>query len=320
VYACRSDSGISKSTDGGLNWTLTGLSYSSVNSLVVDRLAPANLYAGVSVFGNADAFVTRLNSSGSELIYSTYLGGTGFDSAYAVALNSDGHPVIAGATASVDSPFTNPMRPKTGSMDAFVALLNTSSSTISFSSFMGGSGIDRATSVAVDLAGNIYIAGHTRSADFPTVAALQPALANIYDAFVAKITLSPPPQLILEQTGPLANQATAVDSLLLLRDPFPLLSVAPWFYQGLDRNTRVLVFATDLMLNPGETAADVTVNLVDSNSLSRDIAAEDVRAVPNSSFVQVTFKLPSDLPTGVCQVTIKARAQTSNTGAFRIAP
>lgn len=321
VYACRSGEGVSKTTDGGLNWSVTGLGYSSVNSLVVDRLAPANLYAGVSVGGNTDAFVTRLNSSGSALIYSTLLGGTGFDSAYAVALNSAGHPVVAGAATSVDLTFTNPMRPKTGSvMDGFVALLNTSSSTISFASFIGGSGIDRASAVAVDLAGNIYIGGHTRSADFPTVAALQPTLANVYDAFVAKITLSPPPQLILEQSGPLGNQAAAVDSLLLLRDPFPLLSLAPWFHQGTDRNTRVFVFATDLMLNPGETAAAVTVNLVDSNSLSRDIAAEDVRAVPNSSFVQVTFKLPSDLPAGVCQVTIKAHGQTSNTGAFRIAP
>lgn len=183
-----------------------------------------------SVSGNADAFVTQLSADGSTLIYSTYLGGTGFDSAYSLVLNNVGYPVVAGAWASVDSAFTNPMRPKTG-----------------------------------------------------------PA-------------------------------AAAVDSLLLLRDPFPLLSMAPWFHQGPDRNTRVLIFATDLMLNPGETASAVTVNLIDSNNLGRDIAAEDVRAVPNSNFVQVIFRLPSDLPAGVCQVSIKAHGQTSNTGTFRIAP
>ena len=131
------------------------------------------------------------------------------------------------------------------------------------------------------------------------------------------ITASPP-QLILEESGPDPNQATAFDSVLLLRDPFHVQSLADWLNLGSDRNTRVVVFAANLKLNQGETASAVVVHVVDSSNQSYDVAAEDVRLVPNLDFTQVTFRLPDNLSAGACMVTVKAHGQSSNIGTIRI--
>jgi uncharacterized repeat protein (TIGR01451 family) len=128
--------------------------------------------------------------------------------------------------------------------------------------------------------------------------------------------------LILDQSGPDPNQAAAFDALLLLRDPFHVQSVASWWNFGPapDRNTRVMVFVANLQLNQGETAAAVVVNLIDSNSLSYDVAAEDIRLDPITGFAQVTFRLPDTLFPGTCTLTVKAHGHVSNSATMRIAP
>jgi uncharacterized repeat protein (TIGR01451 family) len=134
-------------------------------------------------------------------------------------------------------------------------------------------------------------------------------------------TVTPsPPQLVLEESGPNPNQAVAFDSMLFLRDPFHVQSVADWLDLGPDRNTRVLVFVANLKLNQGETASAVVVNLIDSNNQSYDVTAESVRLVPNFDFAQVTFRLPDNLSAGVCMVTVKAHGQVSNIGTIRVQP
>jgi len=129
-----------------------------------------------------------------------------------------------------------------------------------------------------------------------------------------------PPQLILEESGPDPNEAAAFDSILFLRDPFHVQSVASWLDLGPDRNTRVLVFAANLKLNLSETASAVVVHLVDNSNQSYDVTAEDVRVVPNFDLAQVTFRLPDNLAAGTCMVTVKAHGQISNTGTIRIVP
>jgi Calx-beta domain-containing protein/VCBS repeat protein len=126
-------------------------------------------------------------------------------------------------------------------------------------------------------------------------------------------------RLLLDATDPNVNQAAALDAFLFVRDPFRVLSLAEWWDFGADRNTRVSVFVADLTLNPGETASAVTVTLTDSKGQTRDIGAEDVRAVPDFNFTQVTFRLPDSLPAGNCLIRIKAHGQTSNAGTIRIA-
>ena len=126
-------------------------------------------------------------------------------------------------------------------------------------------------------------------------------------------------KLILDESGPSANQATALESILLVRDPFRVLSIADWLNLGSDRNTRVNVFS-NLQLNQGAAVSTVTVTLLDSGNQSFDVPAQDVRALLNTPFTQVTFRLPNNLSSGVVQVTIKVSGHTSNTGTMRIAP
>lgn len=128
----------------------------------------------------------------------------------------------------------------------------------------------------------------------------------------------PTPQLRRDSSGPDANQAAALDSLLLSRDPFQKQSVATWWNLGSDQNTRVLVFVANLTLNVGD---NITVNLVDANGQTFDVVAEDARMVPNSDLVQIRFRLPTAIMPGLCTVKVRNGAGPfSSTGTFRIAP
>ena len=127
-----------------------------------------------------------------------------------------------------------------------------------------------------------------------------------------------PVQLILETSGPVTGAAAALDALLFLRDPFPIVNPANLFNSGVDRNTRVIVFVMNLQLAQGETAASVIVNLTGSNNQIFDVPAEDVRVLPNVDFTQVIFRLPDNLSAGTCTIRIKAHGQVSNAGTIRI--
>lgn len=131
-------------------------------------------------------------------------------------------------------------------------------------------------------------------------------------------SVPPPIQLMLDTSGPATDQAAAVDSLLFLRDPFPVINEASLLNLGTDRNTRVILFVGNLELQQGETSSSVIVSLVDSNNQSQEIPAEDVRKVPNLTFSQVTFRLPNNLAAGACTVKVRAHGQISNAGTIRI--
>ena len=90
------------------------------------------------------------------------------------------------------------------------------------------------------------------------------------------------------------------------------------FKAGFDRNTRVTVFVRNLPLAQDEAASAVAVNLLDDNNQDLDIPAEAVRPLSNADFVQVTFRLPSNLTFGPCTIRIKAHGQMSNAGTMRI--
>ena len=128
----------------------------------------------------------------------------------------------------------------------------------------------------------------------------------------------PPLQLILEEGGPAVNQAAALDAILHIRDLFPVINNENLLNDGFDQNTRVVIFVTNLQLLPGETASNVLINLVDANSQSHNIPAEDVRPVGTFGFAQVIFRLPNNLPVGTCTIKVLAHGQMSNTGTIRI--
>jgi hypothetical protein len=131
-------------------------------------------------------------------------------------------------------------------------------------------------------------------------------------------TPSLPMQLLLDSNGPAVDQVASVDSIQFVRDPFPVLVGTDLLGVASDRNTRVIVFVRNLQLAQGETASSVVVNLVDVNNQKFDVAAEVVRPVPGTDFVQVVFRVPTSVAAGKCAVAIKAHSQTSNTGSLRM--
>jgi hypothetical protein len=140
----------------------------------------------------ADVFVTKINPTGSALVYSTYLGGTGLDWGKGIAVDSVGNVYVTGYTQSTDFPTMNPLQPTYGggSYDAFVTKINPTGSALVYSTYLGGSGYDQGNGIAVDSAGNAYVTGLTQSTDFPTMNPLQPsnggASTGNANAFVAK--------------------------------------------------------------------------------------------------------------------------------------
>jgi hypothetical protein len=136
--------------------------------------------------GASDAFVATFNAAGG-LGYSTYLGGSGQDRVYAIALDTDGNIYVVGETSSPNFPTVNPYQASIGGTDAFVTKFNAAGSTLSYSTFLGGSGSDTALGIAVDSGGNAYVAGYTGSTDFPTMSPFQGSSGGgVQEAFVAK--------------------------------------------------------------------------------------------------------------------------------------
>ncbi|HKP52603.1 MAG TPA: SBBP repeat-containing protein [Chloroflexia bacterium] len=140
--------------------------------------------------GSPDAFITKFNPSGTELIYSTYFGGSGLEWPRGIAIDAAGNVAIAGRTSSTNLPLMNPVQSAlAGSDDVFVTKLNSTGSGLIFSTYLGGSNWDEARSVAEDPSGNVYVSGETRSTNFPLMNPLQSAFGGgLSDAFVTKIS------------------------------------------------------------------------------------------------------------------------------------
>jgi hypothetical protein len=148
------------------------------------------------------AFVSKLNAAGTALIYSTYFGGSGIqsatvgiggDSANALAIDASGNVYLAGATYSTDFPVSsgayqskNPNAASQGPA-AFLAKLNATGSSLVYSSYLGGGAFDVANGIAVDVEGKAYVAGVTQSKGFPvTAGAVQTELKGASTGFVSK--------------------------------------------------------------------------------------------------------------------------------------
>ncbi len=143
-----------------------------------------------------DAFIAILSKNGSTMIASTYYGGSSYDSAYDVA-SCDGDIYVSGKTISYDFPIVNAYQCSYsgGSYldpgDVFVARISSSGEQIMFSTYLGGNDGDNGTSISVDVSGNAYMAGCTKSHNFPTVSAYQSSIhPGEYDSFVLKLSSS----------------------------------------------------------------------------------------------------------------------------------
>jgi hypothetical protein len=137
----------------------------------------------------SNAFVSKLSTNGAALIYSTYLGGSGlWDAGYGIAVDASGDAHVVGEAWSADFPTASALQGTTrGLPDAFVAKLNAAGSALVYSTYLGGSGSDGGSSIAVDNSGNAYVTGLTGSTDFPTANPIQATNhGGFFDAFVAE--------------------------------------------------------------------------------------------------------------------------------------
>src|SRR5438552_3467713 len=136
--------------------------------------------------GSYNAFVTKLNPTGSALVYSTYLGGSGGERGFGIAVDAAGNAYVTGTTGSTNFP-TTPGAFQTTGGGVFVSKLDAAGSALLYSTYLGGSGDDRGYGIAVDAAGSAYVTGSADSTDFPTVNPLQAANGGVGDAFVSKL-------------------------------------------------------------------------------------------------------------------------------------
>ncbi|MEN6532014.1 MAG: SBBP repeat-containing protein [Bryobacteraceae bacterium] len=139
--------------------------------------------------GSVDVFVTKLNATGTALVYSTYIGGSSDDRGLGIAVDGSGTAYLTGWTASSNFPVTTGVRQKSlgGGRDAFVARLNATGSAFVFSEFLGGISNDSGNGIVIDSSGYAYIVGDTYSTNFPVTSGYRTANAGQQDVFISKL-------------------------------------------------------------------------------------------------------------------------------------
>jgi hypothetical protein len=177
------DAGSSISIDVNGNAFIAG------NTLSTNYPVTSGAY-DVSHNGNNDVFVTKLNATGSALIYSTFIGGSNDDFGYSIVIDKIGNGFITGNTLSSNYPTTTGAYDISynGNYDLFVTKLDISGSDLVYSTFIGGSSDDKGLSIAIDTNGNSFITGYTSSGSYPTTTgAFDVSYNGSYDAFVSKL-------------------------------------------------------------------------------------------------------------------------------------
>ena len=186
------DYALSLAVDNGGNAYITGATDSTDfprQSAVFNRIG-GDPYPGTTIYP-LDGFVTKLGPQGTNLVYSTYLGGTDVDVGVGIAVDPVGSAYVAGYTTSTNFP-TLPasFRSKlsAGIRDAFVTKFGPAGTNLVYSRYLGGESDDVANDIAVDALGQAYVTGYTTSTNFPTTSnAMQPWPAGGKDGFVTVV-------------------------------------------------------------------------------------------------------------------------------------
>ena len=144
----------------------------------------------------SDVFVAKLSADGAALIYATYIGGYGTDIADDIAVDAAGAAYVTGYELSDPGTEAFPVTPgafdtsRNGEDDVFVAKVAPDGGSLAYATFVGGTGDERATGVAVDALGNAYVTGWTLSSDFPVTPGAFSAFHGLYDGFIVKLSAS----------------------------------------------------------------------------------------------------------------------------------
>lgn len=174
----------------------------SGNAYVVGYTSSSNFPVTVGAFdttrdGGSDAFVVKLNPTGSSLIYATFLGGNSgesavnYDDEFGITVDGAGNAYVAGLTNSPDFPTTLGGVDTTfnGGLDVFVVEVNPSGSDLVYGTYLGGSSDDGGSGIAIDGVGDAYVVGYTTSSDFPsTPGSLDATFSGSADGFVVKLS------------------------------------------------------------------------------------------------------------------------------------
>jgi hypothetical protein len=181
------EQGYSITVDSSENAYVTGITESTNFDTTAGAFKTTNS-------GFMDVFATKINATGSSLIFSTYLGGSGYDRGHSIGLDANGNTYITGGTSSSNYDTTSGAFQTTyggGADDIFVSKLNATGSVLLYSTYLGGSNNDFGRTLAIDGSGNAYITGFTDSPDFDTTAgAFQTTFGGSLDVFVSKLNAS----------------------------------------------------------------------------------------------------------------------------------
>lgn len=142
-----------------------------------------------------DSFVTKLNPNTGQILYSTYIGGTGSDGVIGMVVDATGRAYVSGGTLSNNFPTTaNRVQAYRGGVDAFVSRLSPDGSTLEYSTYVGGSSTEEGVAIAIDADGAVYLTGYTHSLNFPAVNAFRTKTADggSADAYIVKFTPGSP--------------------------------------------------------------------------------------------------------------------------------
>jgi hypothetical protein len=188
------DQGLGIAVDANNNAYVTGFTGSTNFPVRADtnQIPPGSfVYRSTYQGGSTDGFVTKLNSTGTGLVFSTFAGGSGADEGWGIAVHSSGDVYVTGDTTSTNWTATTNGLQKTnaGGMDAFFLRLDRFAAAAGYFTYLGGSGSDSARAIAIDATRNVYLTGGTTSSNFPIVAGSFDTSANAgEDAFATKLT------------------------------------------------------------------------------------------------------------------------------------
>ncbi len=272
-----------------------------VASVTTSSNFPTRNPAQGSFGGVADAYVAKLNAAGNALVYSTFIGGSGEDIGFGVAVDATGAAHVTGATSSTDFPQENPLQSSLkGQTDAFVTKLNAAGNALAYSTYLGGNSEEVGCGIAVDPAGAAYAFGLTASTDYPTAQPLQSSRRGEADTFIAKLRDG-------GAGGPTIGALACVSAANYLGPQLAPESIVAAFGSGLAAQVEV---ATSLPLPT--TLAGTTVTVRDSAGAER----------PASLFFvapgQINYQMPLGTAIGQATITVTSGSGQASRGPAQI--
>ena len=268
---------------GGLAYStyLGGPTYDRATAIALDASRNAYVTGGAGgdfphasgAPGTHGAFAAKLGANGTTLHYARYLGST--DGGTAIAVDSQGRAYVAGVAKAPGLATPGAYQTRfAGGEDAFVTRLDASGASASYQTYLGGSGVDEVVGIEVDATGAAYVAGTTRSSDFPTAEPIQTAVSapEKRDAFVAKLApagdalvystyLAGSDEdwawgLAVDATGAAFVAGTTHSADFPAVKPFDLADPTAGYLAQVAPDGRRLVFSTKLEANPSDVAVD----------------------------------------------------------------